>query len=375
MQNAQPEPTILASETPHMKQANMSRRNILKALGAGLALPGVATILSACGMTAPATPGSQAQNTTAEHSEHKAADTQDTAAQASPSGTDWQAMDRMHEEGIKAFPAKTAGKGNQPLEPRIENGVKVFELTCKVIQWEVSPGQIEEAWAYNEQVPGPQIRVTEGDQVRVIVKNELPESTAVHWHGVIVPNNQDGVPFITQPPITPGATFTYEFTARNPGSHMYHAHHNSTTQVGKGLLGAFIIEPKDRSKDPAYDLDYTMILNDALGGFTLNGKSFPATEPLKAKLGQKLRIRYMNEGLMIHPMHLHGLPQLTFAKDGWNLPQPYMNDTVNIAPGERWDVIVDCTDPGTWAFHCHILSHAESEHGMFGMVTVLIVEP
>jgi FtsP/CotA-like multicopper oxidase with cupredoxin domain len=162
--------------------------------------------------------------------------------------------------------------------------------------------------------------------------------------------------------------------ARNAGSHMYHSHSNSTKQVGKGLLGAFIIEQKDRSKDPAYDIDYTMILNDQLGGFTLNGKGFPATEPLKAKLGQKIRIRYMNEGVMIHPMHLHGLPQLTFAKDGWNLPQPYMNDTVNIAPGERWDVIVDCTDPGTWAFHCHILSHAEGEHGMFGMVTVLIVE-
>ena len=342
-----------------------SRRSVLKALGLGLTLPAAAAALSACaGQAAPATPAAAGSDTT--HTE---------AAQTSATtGPDWQEMDRMHEEGVKAFPAKTEGLGNQRLEPRVENGVKIFDLTCKVVKWEVAPGQTVDAWTYNGVVPGPEIRITEGDTVRIVVKNELPESTAVHPHGVIVPNKMDGVPFITQPPIKPGETFTYEFVARNPGSHMYHSHHNSTKQVGKGLLGAFIIEPKYKSKDPTYDLEYTMILNDQLGGFTINGKGFPATQPLTAKLGQKVRIRYMNEGQMIHPMHLHGLPQLTFAKDGWNLPQPYMNDTVNVAPGERWDVIVDCTEPGIWAFHCHILSHAESEHGMFGMVTALIIE-
>jgi len=346
-----------------------SRRDILKKLGLGLTVPAAATVLSACSQTAPATPAAAAAST------HTATDTHAAASPAAQaSGPSWQEMDKMHEEGVKAFPAKTAGKGNQPLEPKMDGDVKVFELTAKVVQWEVTPGTMVEAWAYNEQVPGPEIRVTEGDKVRIILKNELPESTAIHPHGVIVPNKMDGVPFITQPPITPGSSFTYEFTARNPGSHMYHSHHNATKQVGKGLLGALIIEPKDKSKDPEYDFEYTMILNDQLGGFTLNGKGFPATEPVVAKLGQKIRIRYMNEGLLIHPMHLHGMPQLTFAKDGWNLPQPYMNDTVNVAPGERWDVIVDCTEPGVWAFHCHILSHAESDHGMFGMVTALIVE-
>jgi manganese oxidase len=256
----------------------------------------------------------------------------------------------------------------------MDGDVKVFELTCSVVQWEVTPGTRVEAWTYNGVMPGPEIRVTDGDKVRVVVKNELPESTAVHWHGLIVPNNMDGVPFITQPPIKPGETFTYEFTVKNSGSHMYHSHHNAAFQVGKGLLGAFIVEPKDKSQDPEYDLDYTMIINDQAGGFTLNGKGFPATEPIVAKLGQKLRVRYMNEGLLIHPMHLHGIPQLVFARDGWNLPQPYMCDTVNVAPGERWDVLVDCTEPGVWAFHCHVLSHAESAHGMFGMVTALIVQ-
>jgi FtsP/CotA-like multicopper oxidase with cupredoxin domain len=284
------------------------------------------------------------------------------------------AMDAMHEKGVKAFPAKTEGKGNIPLEPRIENGVKVFDLIAKKAQWEVTPGQRVEAWTYNGMVPGPLIRVREGDRVRVNIKNQLPESTAIHFHGVEVPNNQDGVPYITQPPIKPEESYTYEFTAPNPGSHMYHSHHNSTKQVSLGLLGAFIIEPRNRSSEPHSDLDQVMILNDGLGGYTLNGKGFPATEPLVAKHGQTVRIRFMNEGMMIHPMHLHGMHMTVITKDGWPLPAPFRCDTLNIAPGDRWDVLVKCTNVGTWAFHCHILPHAESESGMFGMVTALVVQ-
>ena len=110
---------------------------------------------------------------------------------------------------------------------------------------------------YNGILPGPVIRVTEGDNVRVIVHNELTQSTSVHWHGVLLPNDQDGVPFLTQPPIRPGETFTYEFPIRegNAGTHMYHSHHNASEQVTKGLLGALIVEPRDRSAEPAYDKD------------------------------------------------------------------------------------------------------------------------
>jgi FtsP/CotA-like multicopper oxidase with cupredoxin domain len=285
-------------------------------------------------------------------------------------------MDRMHEAGIKAFPAKTAGKGNQLLAPRMDGRVKVYDITARKIQWEVSPGRKVEAWAYNDCVPGPQIRVREGDRVRMVVKNELAESTAVHFHGLELPNDQDGVPFITQPPIKPGATYTYEFTVPegNAGSHMYHSHHNAAKQVGLGLLGAFIVEPRNPKPIERCDVDYTMILNDGSHGYTLNGKGFPATEPIVAKLGQKVRLRFMNEGMMIHPMHLHGMHMTVIAKDGWEQPAPWKCDTLNIAPGERWDVIVNCNNPGTWAFHCHILPHAESEHGMFGMVTALIVQ-
>lgn len=284
------------------------------------------------------------------------------------------AMDKMHEAGMKAFPAKTKGRGNQLLAPRMDGNVKVFDLVAKKIQWETEPGKFAEAWSYNEMVPGPQIRVRQGDRVRVNIKNELPESTAVHFHGVELPNSQDGVPFITQPPIKPGQSYTYEFTAPNSGSHMYHSHHNSTKQVSLGLLGAFIIEPKDKSTEPHADIDYVFILNDGLNGFTINGKGFPATEPIVAKLGQTARIRFMNEGMMIHPMHLHGMHMTVIAKDGWAQPMPWKCDTLNVAPGERWDVLVKCNNPGTWAFHCHILPHAESDHGMFGMVTALVVQ-
>ena len=284
------------------------------------------------------------------------------------------AMDAMHEKGVKAFPAPTAGKGNQPFQPRLEGRVKVYDLTAEEIQWEVEPGRKVKAWAYNGQVPGPQIRVREGDRVRVSLTNKLPESTSIHFHGLELPNDQDGVPFITQPPVKPGASYTYEFTVPNAGSHMYHSHHNAAMQVGLGLLGAFVVEPKKPVAAQRADLDYVMVLNDGSHGYTLNGKGFPATEPIVCKQGQTVRLRFMNEGMMIHPMHLHGIHMTVIAKDGWDQPAPWKCDTLNIAPGERWDVLVKASNAGTWAFHCHILPHAESEHGMFGMVTALVVQ-
>ena len=340
-----------------------SRRRFLRDAAVTAAVAGVATACTsdAKPAAAAAAPPQQTGGTMGAH---------DTAANAAAVAE----MDAMHEKGVKAFPAKTAGKGSRPFVPRMDGNVKVFDITAKKIQWEVEQGRMVEAWAYNDQIPGPQIRVREGDRIRINFKNELPESTGVHFHGLEVPNDQDGVPFLTQPPIKPGETYKYEFTVPNSGSHMYHSHHNAAKQVGLGLLGAIIVEPKSKGQYDSLPIDYVMILNDGPHGYTLNGKSFPATEPIVAKLGQKIRIRYMNEGMMIHPMHLHGIHQTVIAKDGWDVPAPWKCDTLNISPGERWDVIVNCTNPGTWAFHCHILPHAESPHGMFGMVTALIVQ-
>jgi FtsP/CotA-like multicopper oxidase with cupredoxin domain len=361
--------TMSANEQLKMSDALLGKKGSRRDFLRNTAVTAVASsALAACGIK-----DSAAQAAKQREEDHSGGTMAPNPAPLSPAAAA-EEMDRMHEAGIKAFPAKTAGKGNQLLEPRIRNGVKLYELTAKKIRWETAPGQTVEAWAYNEQIPGPQIRVREGDRVRLTIKNELPESTAIHFHGVELPNDQDGVPFITQPPIKPGQSFTYEFTANNAGSHMYHSHHNAAKQVGLGLLGAFIVEPKDPLPIEKADIDYVLVLNDGAHGYTFNGKSFPATEPIVAGKGQKLRLRFMNEGMMIHPMHLHGMHMTVIAKDGWAQPAPWKCDTLNIAPGERWDVIVNCNNPGTWAFHCHILPHAESDHGMFGMVTALIVK-
>lgn len=346
-----------------MDQPTVSRRNFLSLAGlAGVGVVGAVT--AACTPKAPAAtptmPGMEGAGATPAH------------------GETYQEMDDLHKQGVETFVANIGKEPNYwrtPLEPTLDGDVKVFEITCTEGKWNVTPEQAVDAMMYNGLVPGPEIRVTEGDKVRVVCKNQMKnQSTSIHFHGVLMENKYDGVPYITQDPIIPGAEFAYEFTARNPGSHMYHSHHNATEQVTKGLMGAFIIEPKDKSLDPQVDADYTMVLNDSGIGLTINGRGFPHTQPIVAKLGDTLRVRYMNEGLLIHPMHLHGMPQQVIAKDGWPLPAPYLCDTLNIAPGERWDVIVKCEYAGIWAYHCHILSHAESAHGMFGMVTALVIQ-
>ncbi|MBK5228018.1 MAG: multicopper oxidase domain-containing protein [Actinobacteria bacterium] len=274
-------------------------------------------------------------------------------------------------EVTASFPAETKGVGGVELEPDIVDGVKVFELTADEIKWEVSPGEFKEAWAYNGMVPGPQIRVELGDRVRIVLHNKLAEPTTIHFHGMTVPADMDGVPGISQDAVLPGESFSYEFTIRNTGSNMYHSHFGAQKQVPMGLLGAMIVPDPD---DPQVDQDVTMVLNDGPLGFTLNGKGFPATAPIVVDQGDTFRIRYMNEGLLIHPMHLHGIPQKVVAMDGHILPTPYLEDTVLVAPSQRVDVIVKATELGIWAFHCHVLSHAESETGMFGMVTAVIVQ-
>ena len=189
------------------------------------------------------------------------------------------------------------------------------------------------ALGYNKQWPGPTIRVTEGDRVRAVFTNNLKETTGVHFHGVEFDDFfQDGIPFVTQKPIAPGETYTYEFTAADAGSLMYHSHHNATDQVGRGLLGAFIVDPKG---DPAkYDREYVWISNDSLGGFTINGHGFPATVPVLAAVGETVRIRFMNEGIMMHPWHSHGYVMKVVERDGDPLGSAAFEcDTLGVNPG------------------------------------------
>ena len=287
----------------------------------------------------------------------------------------WQEMDRVMRERTESFPAETEGVGAQPLEPEVTaDGTKVFELTSSIVHWEVEPGKVVEAWTYNGTVPGPTLRADVGDRIRIVLHNELPESTAIHFHGVKTPNDMDGVPDITQQPIRPGDTFTYEFVAEEPAVGMYHSHHHADVQLPNGLAGTILIGQMDLPEGVEVTREIPMVLNDAgVIGLSLNGKSFPATAPVVLEQGERVLVHYLNEGLQSHPMHLHGLNQWIVAKDGFPLDAPQQVDTVNVAPGERYSVLVEADAPGVWAWHCHIINHAERDDGMFGMVTAAIV--
>ena len=318
-----------------------------------------------------------------------AASVADDDHEGDPNYWNTEEMDRKMTESMLAYPAATEGLGNELLEYELmPDGTKQFELTAAITKWEVSPGEFVDAWTYNGIVPGPQIKVDVGDNVRVILHNETPLATDIHWHGIDTPNDQDGVAPFTQDPIKTGESFTYEFLADAPSIGMYHAHFHSQISVLNGMFAAFIIGdnpipygetisgvtiPTEEELDVAVEMP--MVLNDAgVIGLTLNGKSFPATEPIVMKQGQWGVAHYYNEGLTPHPMHMHQFPQLVYAKDGIPLDHPYWADTINVAPGERYSVLWPAEDPGVWVWHCHILTHVENEEGMFGMVTAVIVE-
>lgn len=269
----------------------------------------------------------------------------------------------------------TAKAGNQELGYRLDNGTKVFEVKAQHVRWEVLPGEYVDAYAYNGQVPGPVIRVKEGDKIRVDFTNELPEDTVIHFHGPTIPNAMDGVPGVTQEVVKPSQRFTYEFAAKPSGTFIYHTHHNSAFQEPKGLYGLFIVEPAAPPK-VSYDAEVLQVLGEFGGFYVINGKAFPATQAIEAKIGQKILIRMANLGAMAHPMHMHGHPFKIVATDGYPVPSSAVltKDVLNIAPGERYDLLLELDNPGAWVFHCHILSHVQNkgvEPG--GMITVIKV--
>jgi FtsP/CotA-like multicopper oxidase with cupredoxin domain len=234
------------------------------------------------------------------------------------------------------------------------------------------------------------IRVTEGDQVRIVVKNELPEPTTVHWHGIQVPFEMDGVPGVSQDPIQPGETFTYEFTAQPAGTFMYHTHYNSDVQMGLGLFAPFIIDPAEPTT-PQPDVDVTIMLSEwrVVNGetfpampmaamepnyFTFNGHAFPATQTIEVKQGQLVRLRFYGAGQFIHPIHLHGMSFKVVAIDGMPVaPEVQQSmDTISVAPGQRFDIEFTATSPGQWMLHCHILHHTMNADGSEGGMMLIV---
>ncbi|MEQ8802832.1 MAG: copper oxidase, partial [Haliea sp.] len=222
------------------------------------------------------------------------------------------------------------------LPHRLVDGVKEFHLVAEEIEHEFAPGSRAKCWGYNGTSPGPTLEAVEGDRVRIYVSNRLPEHTSIHWHGLILPSGMDGVSGLTQPAIQPGETFVYEFTLQQHGTHMYHPHADEMVQLAMGMMGLFIIHPKDGEPEPIAR-DYAILLHNwamhpgtsrpdpavmvEFDLWTMNSKVFPAIDTLVAASGERVRIRLGNLSMWNHPIHLHGVQFQVTASDGGRWPR------------------------------------------------------
>ena len=255
---------------------------------------------------------------------------------------------------------------------KMVDGVKEFHLRPMPVYREILPGQFAHFYGYNGSMPGPTIEAIQGDRIRVVVHNELPEATTVHWHGLECPNTMDGIPFVTQNMIPPGGTFVYEFTLHQVGSLIYHVH--VAMQEAIGMCGMFVIHPKV-AYDPPVDQDFGLVLqqfsiapaSDVVNTIsmdwnylTLNGKCGPLATPLVVKQGNRVRIRYFNfSTLHQHPMHLHGHTFWITGTEGGRIPEPAWTpgNTVVLGIAEIREVEFIANNPGDWVMHCHMFHH------------------
>lgn len=267
-----------------------------------------------------------------------------------------------------------------------------FTLTAKESMLHLDDNTMRNAWTYNGTVPGPQLRVKQGETIEILLKNELPEPVTIHWHGLPVPNNMDGIPGVTQNAVKPGESFTYKFSVDVPGTYWYHSHQNGVVQVDKGLYGSLVVEPKDAQP---VDKDFTLVVDEwtedegmshggdgghgmmNMGGmdmskmdmsnmempmsdakmmammytiFSVNGKTGEAIQPLSVKEGEKVRIRLVNAGFLSHQLNLQGHEFKIVATDGQPINNPPLvnGQLLNIAPGERYDIEFVANNPGSW---------------------------
>ena len=254
----------------------------------------------------------------------------------------------------------------------MKDGVKEFRLIAEPVKREFAPGMIVDCWGYNGQAPGPTIEVVEGDRVRMFVTNRLPERTSLHWHGVRLPNGMDGVAGLNQPHIAPGETYVYEFTLRQHGTLMYHPHSDEMVQMALGMMGFFIVHPREAER---VDRDFCIMLHEwfvAPGTsrpnpavmtdfnlFTFNGRVWPGTDPLIVKKGDRVRVRFGNLSMDSHPIHLHGYAFEQTGTDGGPTPLSarFPETTIDVPVGATRDVEFTADAPGDWAFHCHKSHH------------------
>jgi FtsP/CotA-like multicopper oxidase with cupredoxin domain len=293
-------------------------------------------------------------------------------------------------DGIPAVPSQPhfdlpPNKGPFPYVPvetlngvtlpwKMENGVKVFHLVAEEVDREFAPGMIVKCWGYNGVTPGPTIEAVQGERVRFLVTNKLPERTSVHWHGVLLPNGMDGVAGLNQPHIEKGETYVYEFTLKEAGTFMYHPHSDEMVQMALGMMGMFIVHPRT-PENPRVDRDFAIMLHEwfiAPGTarpnpavmtdfniFTFNSRVWPGTAPIVVRTGQRVRVRFGNLSMDSHPIHLHGYHFEQTATDGGKTPQSARlpETTVNVPVGATRDIEWVADVPGDWAFHCHKSHH------------------
>ncbi len=275
-----------------------------------------------------------------------------------------------------APPATTTGPGVQTPDLKKlpwtdDGGVKVFQLVAEPVRQELIPGKTLDLWGFNGSAPGPLIEANQGDRLRIVFDNHLPEPIAIHWHGLEVPNAMDGVMSLTQPPVLPGGRFVYEFTLRQEGTYFYHSH--MAMQEMMGLIGPLILHPS-RPYSTAVDQDYVIVLQEyaarpnnpvpdsmamEFNWLTMNGKSGPATTPLIIRHNQRVKIRLINLGMDAHPIHLHGFQFWITGTEGGRQPESnwIRRNTVLVGVAQAFDLEFHATHLGEWMLHCHLPHH------------------
>ncbi|HYK58969.1 MAG TPA: multicopper oxidase domain-containing protein [Bryobacteraceae bacterium] len=273
------------------------------------------------------------------------------------------------ESTAESLPVRTPDIKDLPFS--LDNGVKVFHLIAEPVKQEILPGKTIDLWGYNGSAPGPTIQVNQGDRVRIVFDNHLPEPTSMHWHGFEIPNEMDGAPGSSQDPVKPGGRFVYEFTLHQEGTYFYHPHMAMQEMIG--MLGAFIMHPSV-ARAPRVDRDFVIMLqeyailpnisipntmNMEFNWLTFNGKAGPAITPLIVRLGDRVRVRLINLGMDHHPIHLHGHTFFITGTEGGPIPQTlwYPGNTVLVGVAQARDFEFVANNPGDWMLHCHMPHH------------------
>ncbi len=276
---------------------------------------------------------------------------------------------RLHPGPAFNAPVVTTDVGDLPYT--IDNGVKVFELTAHVMKRQLAPDKTIDVWGFNGSAPGPTIQVTQGDRVRVVFKNQLPEPSSLHWHGFEDRIGFDGMPGISQEPVKPGEQFIYEFDIHQEGTYFYHSH--MAMQEMAGMLGGFIMHPK-RPYRPHCDKDFLIHLqeyavlpnntvpntmNMEFNWVVLNGRAAPATTPLIIRQNDRVRIRFVNLGMDHHPMHIHGHTFYVTGTEGGRIAESawWPGNTVLVGVAQARDIEFVANNPGDWMVHCHLPHH------------------